>query len=50
MPLGVARHFELKGGDAEGLLVKWLSGLAYWAEAEGLVLVSLNCTASLRPT
>jgi SHS2 domain-containing protein len=34
---GQERQFELDAYDAEGLLVEWLSELAYWAEMEQLV-------------
>jgi SHS2 domain-containing protein len=37
LPTDVERRFELDAMDAEGLLVEWLSELAYWAEAEMLV-------------
>jgi SHS2 domain-containing protein len=37
VPTDVERRFELDALDAEGLLVEWLSELAYWAEAEMLV-------------
>jgi SHS2 domain-containing protein len=37
IPSEVEKHFELAGYDAESLLVSWLSELAYWAEAEGIV-------------
>jgi len=37
LPAHVERRFELDAFDAEGLLVGWLSELAYWAEAEMLV-------------
>jgi SHS2 domain-containing protein len=37
IPGDVERRFELDAYDAEGLLVAWLSELAYWAEAELLV-------------
>ena len=37
VPTDVERRFELDALDAEGLLVEWLSELAYWAEAESLV-------------
>lgn len=32
-----AKSFSLDAEDAEGLLVEWLSELAYWAESEMLV-------------
>jgi SHS2 domain-containing protein len=37
IPIEVEKRFELEGYDAESLLVNWLSELAYWAEAEGVV-------------
>lgn len=37
IPLNVERVLVLDAFDAETLLVDWLSELAYWAEAEGLV-------------
>ena len=37
VPTDVQRRFELDAFDAEGLLVEWLSELAYWAESEMLV-------------
>jgi SHS2 domain-containing protein len=37
IPLEIEKHFELEAGDAESLLVNWLSELAYWTEAEGVV-------------
>ncbi len=37
IPTDVERRFEMDAFDAEGLLVEWLSELAYWAEAEMLV-------------
>jgi SHS2 domain-containing protein len=37
VPADVERRFELEAFDPESLLVAWLSELAYWAEAEGLV-------------
>ena len=43
--LTVTRQFELDAYDAEGLLVEWLTELAYWAEAEGLVFTELELTA-----
>lgn len=33
----VAKHIELEAVDAEGLLVAWLSELAFWAETESLI-------------
>ena len=35
--LNVVRDVKLKALDAEGLLVEWLSELAYWAEMEQIV-------------
>ncbi len=37
IPTDMERRFELDALDAEGLLVEWLSELAYWAETEALV-------------
>jgi SHS2 domain-containing protein len=37
IPSEVEQHFELDSYDAESLLVNWLTELAYWVEAEGLV-------------
>lgn len=37
IPWRVKRQFSIHGYDAEGLLVNWLSELAYWAEAEQLL-------------
>ncbi len=37
IPLDEERHVEIAAFDVEGLLVEWLSELAYWAEAEQLV-------------
>lgn len=42
MPLEVEKHFELEAYDAESLLVNWLSELAYWAEAEGIVFAEFE--------
>lgn len=33
----VTKHLELEAVDAEGLLVAWLSELAFWAETESLI-------------
>ena len=33
---------EVEAYDAESLLVNWLSELAYWAEAEGIVFCEFN--------
>ena len=33
----VTKHIELAAADAEGLLVAWLSELAFWAETESLI-------------
>ncbi len=33
----VAKRIELEAGDAESLLVAWLSELAFWAETESLI-------------
>jgi SHS2 domain-containing protein len=33
----VTKHIELEAVDAEGLLVAWLSELAFWAETESLI-------------
>jgi SHS2 domain-containing protein len=40
--LGVEEHFEIEAYDSEGLLVNWLSELAYWAEMEGVVFSNFN--------
>ncbi len=37
LPLDEVRKVELAAYDAEGLLVEWLSELAYWAEIEQVV-------------
>ncbi len=37
VPRDMQREILLEAYDAEGLLVEWLSELAYWAEREGLV-------------
>jgi SHS2 domain-containing protein len=37
LPLDESRTVELTSEDAEGLLVDWLSELAYWAEMEQMV-------------
>ncbi len=37
LPHDVQRILELSAYDVEGLLVEWLSELAYWAEMEQLV-------------
>jgi SHS2 domain-containing protein len=37
LPFEIEKHLELEADDAESLLVNWLSELAYWAEAEGVV-------------
>ena len=37
LPVDEMRTVELVAYDAEGLLVEWLSELAYWAEMEQLV-------------
>ncbi len=50
------KSIELEAVDAEGLLVEWLSELAYWAEAESLLfnefdlqrISSTRITATLR--
>ncbi|MCP4423128.1 MAG: archease [Chloroflexi bacterium] len=39
------RQFELDAYDAESLLVEWLTELAYWAEAAGLVFTEFALTA-----
>jgi SHS2 domain-containing protein len=38
----VERRFELDAYDAESLLVKWLSELAYWTEVEMLVFCEFD--------
>ncbi len=45
IPLTETRQFELDAYDAEGLLVEWLTELAYWAEAESLVFTEFEMTA-----
>jgi SHS2 domain-containing protein len=42
IPLTLEESFEIEGYDAESLLVNWLSELAYWAEAEGIVFCEFN--------
>jgi SHS2 domain-containing protein len=37
IPTDVEEQFEFEAYDAEGLLVSWLSELAYWAEMEGII-------------
>jgi SHS2 domain-containing protein len=37
IPISVERQSEFRAYDAEGLLVEWLSELAYWAEIEQIV-------------
>ena len=37
IPTDVEQHLDIEAIDAEGLLVDWLSELAYWAEAELLI-------------
>jgi SHS2 domain-containing protein len=44
-----AKAVELEAEDAEGLLVEWLSELAYWAESELLVFHRFDLH-SLSPT
>jgi SHS2 domain-containing protein len=44
-----AKAVELEAEDAEGLLVEWLSELAYWAESESLVFHRFDLH-SLSPT
>jgi SHS2 domain-containing protein len=44
-----AKVVELEAEDAEGLLVEWLSELAYWAESESLVFHRFDLH-SLSPT
>lgn len=43
VPLDTTREIVLEAYDGEGLLVDWLSELAYWAECEGLVGSVINC-------
>lgn len=38
----IEEHIELEAGDAESLLVDWLSELAYWAEVEGIIFGEFN--------
>ena len=42
---GAERHIELAAGDAESLLVEWLSELAYWAEMEQLIFTQFELSA-----
>lgn len=44
IPLEVEEQFELDSIDAEGLLVDWLSELAYWAEMEQVVFYQFELT------
>jgi SHS2 domain-containing protein len=37
IPTDVEQHLDIEAIDSEGLLVDWLSELAYWAEAELLI-------------
>jgi SHS2 domain-containing protein len=37
MPARIEERFDIEADDAEGLLVNWLSELAYWSEVEGIV-------------
>ncbi len=45
IPITETRQFELDVYDAESLLVEWLTELAYWAEAAGLVFTEFALTA-----
>jgi SHS2 domain-containing protein len=38
----VTKHIELEAVDAEGLLVAWLSELAFWAETESLIFNQID--------
>ena len=42
IPTDVEERFEIEAGDAESLLVNWLSELAYRAEVEGVVFGEFN--------
>jgi SHS2 domain-containing protein len=42
IPITLEQGFKIEGYDAESLLVNWLSELAYWAEAEGIVFSEFN--------
>ena len=42
IPTDEERHVELAAGDAESLLVEWLSELAYWAEMEQLIFTQFE--------
>ena len=46
---GEERHVELAAGDAESLLVEWLSELAYWAEMEQLIFTQFELS-TVTPT
>jgi SHS2 domain-containing protein len=41
-PFDLEEHIELEAYDAEGLLVNWLSELAYWAEVEGVIFAEFK--------
>lgn len=45
IPSGEVRRVELDAGDAESLLVEWLSELAYWAEMEQLIFTKFELSA-----
>jgi SHS2 domain-containing protein len=42
IPLTHQEQIELDAYDAESLLVNWLSELAYWAEADGIVFAKFE--------
>jgi SHS2 domain-containing protein len=42
IPLEVEEQIDLEAGDAEGLLVDWLSELVYRAEVEGVLFREFN--------
>lgn len=41
-PPEVEKYIELEAYDTEGLLVNWLSELAYWAEVEGIIFFEFD--------
>ena len=49
IPLTVTKHVAIDAYDAESMLVNWLSELAYWAEAKGIVFREFNLL-ELTPT
>jgi SHS2 domain-containing protein len=42
LPRDVEEFFVIEADDAEGLLVNWLSELAYWAEMHGVVFCEFD--------